>query len=443
MVVTQFNARSQVALVFFLLLLLFNVTYSLQYKIPAPQIPVYFGAASIAFFTLLAVFGFSSLARAPKVGTPLEGLGALMCVIGFLVVTIYLNVPLPFSRLAVVIGVMAGSAILVARLAGPLVALVLLLFVGMAAAIVNGLRTPLDIGAANMLPIIQAACVDLKNGISPYGKTYPLIASLPMYYLPGALLPYCGLEWNGLDLRWLNSVAYIVIGAAALAFALRSQARENSLLLIVPLLVSPSILLFMAHAHEWLYWIVCLATALFVLKDRFLLAGLFAGLMLATRQHALFLALPMAAVLLGRVGPVRTLAAGSLAVLVIFVVGVWPSGFAPLEYVRVFYLDVAVAGATANNSGGNPYDQIALSGMLLKTVGGRALSVLQVLAVLGGSVACWRLHGNPRRATIALGLTYVVAIALNSFLSRYLYMPGFFLMAFGAMLPAAVQRVRH
>jgi len=442
MLVKQFTGRSRIAIVFFALLFLFNGVYGLQFRMPGAQVPLFFGAASVVFFALLARFGFVTLSGAPQPAAQGAGHGVVAGVVLFFAITMYLTLRLPVVQLGALIGIMAAGAALTSRLAGPRAALTLLLLAGAVAVIVIGLQTPLDIDAANMLPIIQAACVDLQNGISPYGKTYPLIASLPMYYLPGALLPYCGLEWSGIDLRWLNVAAYLVLCAAALRSARRPDAGGEGFLILAPLLVSSSMLLFMAHVHEWLYWIVCLAAVLSVLKDRIVLAGLFVGLMLATRQHALFLALPLAAVCLARVGSMRTLLAGGLALLVVLLVGVLPTGLTPLEYLRTFYLDVATAGASANNSGGNPFDQIALSGMVLKAAGRSALSALQVLAVLGGSLACWRLGGDPRRAMVALGLTYVVAIASNPFLSRYLYMPGFFLLAFGAMVPLSAPRKR-
>src|SRR3546814_16334725 len=90
-------------------------------------------------------------------------------------------------------------------------ALWLALLLGLAVQIALALGNPLDVAAANMLPVIEAGCGTLLNGENPHLADYPGITSVALIYLPGLLLPYCGPGALGLDVRVLNVLLLVDI----------------------------------------------------------------------------------------------------------------------------------------------------------------------------------------------------------------------------------------
>jgi hypothetical protein len=412
-----------------------SVSYGMQWAVPDAYIPPYFAAFSAGFFLVLLLVLAVLLQEARRgasqdpAPTLVGGVGGLLT-FGSGVLTCYFYstwVP-AWLAAAVLIGLAAG-AVLAGLGKRPYAAAILQ---SAAILVLLGwlpLQMELSIPAANMLPVIEAACQRVAAGGDPW-ITYPTIASVPFYYMPALFMPYCPFVWADIDMRAFNWLCFAGILAACLAFARRGRLPFVSLA-ILPLLASPMSGLLMVHGHLWLYWLAIVLGGIFLLKNRFVWSAAFFGLACGMRQTAVFLALPLMAVFVSQI-PVRTvlwaLAAASAGFLVLFL----PT-FAFIESpVDFFYLSLQQVGSV-HNTGGNPANQIAISGILANFgIVGSPMQYLQMATMALGLIAFY-LWFRPARPSLAVslsvvGLIYIFVVALNPFLSRYIYVPGLLLL---------------
>ena len=218
-----------------------SIAYGFQYRADAEQPLSYFlGFSALYFLCLAALF---VVAMKPvslsDTGAAFPARLGLAMTTGALVLTLYFtDGQLPVPALAA-IGVTIVAVAGVAATLGVARALWLALLLGLAVQIALALGNPLDVAAANMLPVIEAGCGKLLNGENPHLADYPGITSVALIYLPGLLLPYCGPVALGLDVRVLNVLLLVAIVAyAAWAFDFRNRPERLSLGLL-PLLLSP------------------------------------------------------------------------------------------------------------------------------------------------------------------------------------------------------------
>lgn len=422
-----------------------SIAYGFQYRADAERPLSYFLGFSALYFLCLAAL--CVVAARP---VPLPGAGAtlparlgLAMTTGSVVLTLYFTsgqLPVPvLASIGVTVVAVAG----VAATLGTTRALWLALVLGLAVQIALALGNPLDVAAANMLPVIEAGCGKLLNGENPHLAEYPGITSVALIYLPGLLLPYCGPVALGLDVRILNvALLAAIIAYAAWAFDFRNRPERLSLGLL-PLLLSPVAAQMMVHGHVWSYWLLVVIFVHTLATRRYLAAAVVLGLMLATRQMAVFLAIPAAIYMSTRLGVPALLRYGAISIAT-FLVVMAPVMLTVPDWVYFFFLSTTQIGEQSHLTYGNPMNQVSLSGLLTDSGMAGLLRPLQagLLLLAGAAFWLWRRRLGFEQALFLLGVTYVLVIGLNSFLHRYFYVPGLILLATGIAYSLAGQRDR-
>jgi hypothetical protein len=399
-----------------------GVWYGFQYAVPQERLFDYFAVGTAAFFAGLAALLVAAWrSRGAQVHERTTA-GVLLSAAAVLQGLYFFSKALPVSWIVVAAVVVVPALALVWWRAG--LALAWVGVAGLLAYWAIALLEPLDVAAANMLPIIQAACVDVAAGVNPYTKTYPDIATLPLYYFPGLWVPYCPFEWLHLDVRWLN-VSLDLLVVVLLARACGAPGRWDLFgACVLPFLLSPPLLQMLIHGHLWPYWTMIALVLYLLTRARIAAAASALAAGLGMRQLALFMVVPLSAAFLA--GGPRTvirralLAAGVLAVLLL------PAVAAVDSFVSHFFTSIANANATLNVHPGNPHDQIALSGLLPGGTRPALLQALQVLVAFAGfGAALWAGRGKPTPAALLIaGCAYLCAVGLNPFVNRYFYVPG-------------------
>lgn len=421
-------------LLLFAMVAAMSIAYGFQYRADAERPLSYFLGFSALYFLCLAAL--SVVAMKPvslsDAGAALPARLGLAMTTGALVLTLYFtDGQLPVPALAS-IGVTVVAVAGVAATLGIARALWLALLLGLAVQIALALGNPLDVAAANMLPVIEAGCGKLLSGENPHLADYPGITSVALIYLPGLLLPYCGPVALGLDVRTLNVVLLVAIVAyAAWAFDFRHRPERLSLGLL-PLLFSPPAAQMMVHGHVWSYWLLVVVFVHTLATRRFAAAALVLGLMLATRQMSLFLAFPAAIYMSTRLRVPALLRYGAISIIT-FLVIMAPVMLTVPDWINFFFLSTTQIGEQSHLTYGNPMNQVSLSGLLTDSGVAGLLQPLQVGVLLLAGVAfwLWRRWLSFDQALFLLGVTYVLVIGLNSFLHRYFYVPGLILIALG------------
>lgn len=418
-----------------------SVAYGFQYRSDSAHPLDYFLLFSAPYFLCLALVLVVGLCP-PLAGTgreqrsaPAVGLAMTTAMIALSLYFHAAELPIPalpaIAALVVAVGAAAASF-------GVGRAVWLALLLGLAMQIALALLNPLDVAAANMLPVIEAGCGKLLAGENPYLAAYPGITSVPLMYLPGLLLPYCAPVAVGLDLRVLNVILLLAtVGYAAWALDFRRHPERLSLGLL-PLLFSPPAGQMMVHGHVWLYWLLVLVFVHALATRHFLAAALLLGLMLATRQMSLFLAIPAAAYMATRLRLPALLGYGAISIAIYFAV-MAPVMLTTPDWIELFYLSATRVGEQSHLVYGNPMNQVSLSGLLTQMGLAGVLPFLQVAVLLLAAAAfwVWRRSLAFHQALILLGVAYVLVIGLNPFLHRYFYVPGFLLLALGIAYAAA------
>jgi hypothetical protein len=417
------------------------LAYGFQYRADADNPLSYFLPISGVFFLclILIVASFATPAAAAlTIGVKLHrAAGLAMMAIALSLTLFFHGAELPFpALLAIGVLLVGATASIVFGASG--VATIVVVAVGLAVQIFLALTNPLDVQAANMLPIIGAGCELLLQLKNPYLATFPGIASEPLYYLPGLILPYCTSVAVGLDMRIVNVALILAIVAyASLIFDLWRHPERLSLGLL-PLLLLPQTTQMMIHGHVWLYWLLVVAFVHALSTGRLVAAALLLGLLLATRQMALFLAIPAAVYMAGQLRPAALLRYAAIT-LSTYVVVMAPVMVTMPGWVDHFYLGLSGVGIRLHLSYGNPMNQVSLSGLLTDTGLAGLLRPLQAATILLVAVVLWvwRRRLAFDQVVVLLGVGYVIAIGFNGFLHRYFYMPGLILIALGIAYAAA------
>ncbi|WP_295431119.1 hypothetical protein [uncultured Thiodictyon sp.] len=411
-------------------MLALSLPYGFQYRLTEQSRPVVMTAAAVLLLGALWVVGqqIVKISMRPAVGQCLPSEGSSLA---------YL-LPLPLLALSVYFDTAMLSAMAIAA-AGLLI--VLVLAIGMLAPrrpqafslvlvtilVVQswiGIVTPNDIEAANMLPMVQAVCNDVANGANPYRLGYEKISSFDLHYFPALIAPYCPLEWLGTDVRWLNVV---VLGSFVLVLMRLRRGPEGNRIaavLVAMILASPFFAQMMAHGHTLIYFLMAFGLPLSVIARRYLLAAVLAGAMLATYQLAVFLSIPVALwVLLNSTIERRYLylviAAGVAFALLL------PAYLAAPDFFTRFFIDLSSGVAQRVRSVSEPFDQVALTGLLQQILSNQTLTLLQFAALAGGcATLVRRSRSTPAQLFVLTGWIYCLIIAMTPFVSRYFYIPG-------------------
>lgn len=148
-------------------------------------------------------------------------------------------------RLALLFG--GGALLLAVRRIGTGSVAAVALLLGTAIRLIHMRHIPIVPANGDMLPLVQGALGNLLAGRSPY-MTYAMPWPVPLTYLPVTWLSYLPTYLVGIDLRWTNIGAEIVIGGALLWLAAqRAGGRvawrsEPTLVLWAWLYLQPSVI---------------------------------------------------------------------------------------------------------------------------------------------------------------------------------------------------------
>ncbi|MEH6814118.1 MAG: hypothetical protein V7677_16405 [Motiliproteus sp.] len=415
---------------FSIIIMTLSIPYGFQYLFSA-EIKMGWFAVFTGIFTLaLFALAYLTFSSPTAITTPTEKevdiAGPLMCV-GSLSLTVFFNT----TSLVAVISIMA-IALLATGLWfrwGGLIASrgVFVIAVGLGVYLLG--QTPLDPGAADMLPIVQAAGAHFLQGESPYGVVFPQASVFPFVYLPGTWLPYLPLVALDLDLRVLNLVGLIGFAVIAEMLVRNASVRANALsVALYPLLCSPILAQALVYGQVWPYWIMAALLGVFLLQQRLLLAAFILGLMLATRQWAVFFAWPLAVYFAGRL-PLSEFVRLFIVILLGFALLIAPIFIFDPTLFQVAFVDVAKSAPQAFLSE-KVTSQVGLVALMSAAGIQSAPLVLMSLVAVVVAVLVYRCrHASPEWLIFFVGLAYIFFVTCNFQVFRYYYIPGLWFIA--------------
>ena len=306
-------------------------------------------------------------------------------------------------------------------------------FIGAAGLILNLIlisKIPHTDGA-NMLEIIEAAARNFISGNNPY-HLYAGIAETPFGYPPGLWLPYALLVYVGLDTRVFNVIAVVLI---ALLFerGLRVDPAKRVAILgatLYPFLLSPPVSVMLVHGHVWSYWLLLLIMATLLVQERYFVAAIVFGLVLASRQPALWIVLPLCGYLASRLGWMATLRLALIAVAT-YATLVMPFAFSKgAEFWRVMYLGIADISTIQPHISASVWLSPAGLDAVLKPA--------QAAVLLAAMFWLYRRKADLSAFLLVTGIAYIWAVYFNNYAVRYVYFPGFFLLMAGMVMRLGV-----
>jgi len=407
-----------------------SLPYGFQYRLTAETLPIVMTSAALVLLAALGTAGWAisrlSTQSVPKHDDPLQRPALIYLLpLGFVVISAYFSSavfpggPVASTAIGVLLLLVVGVLPPLRKQAMPLTLLAMLLVQSWI-----GIATPNDPKAANMLPVVQMACDVVAQGGNPYLVTYDKAgASGSTHYLPALIAPYCPFEWLAVDVRWLNVA--VLAGLVLVLYVLARGARRNYIAaaLVAMVLSSPFFAQMMAHGHILIYFMMALLLPLAVIGQRYLLAAVIAGGMVATYQLAVFLVIPIAVwTLANRTLTKRFLAAGLAGAVAVVLLS--PAYFAVPEFVARFFTGLPGATAQFMQNTRVPFEQVALSDLLLRVLPPKTLTLLQLATLAVVCVAILRQRISPTGLFVLTGFTYCMIIALNPMASRYFYIPG-------------------
>jgi len=297
----------------------------------------------------------------------------------------------------------------------------------------------------DMLMTIEAAAREFLTGNLPY-RAYPEIYDLYtpgwetpnrdtiLQYLPGIWLPYVPAVAIGIDLRIVNVVLLIVL-LWVFEKGLPDHTGNRATILSLtayPLLLSNSFFNAVNAVHTWSYWLFVAFLAVAIVRRHYLWAAIVFGLVLATRQSALFLVFPLAAILFNLVGFVALLryAAISLAIFLILTLPFaiwWGNDFMFWRHLFLRFTSFGEEIYLVNSpiSLGGPLGYSGYIGML-------TWIQLALLLVTTALILARRMI-TPTATLALLGSVFMLVAAFSPYAIRYVYYPGLILVAIAAV----------
>jgi uncharacterized membrane protein len=244
-------------------------------------------------------------------------------------------------------------------------------------------------------------------------------------YWPGTWLPYVPFVAVGVDMRFLNLAALVLLTMIfAQVIGKRDKADVALSLTIYPFLLSPSVMQHILLGHLWMYWLAACITILLVVKGRNIAAALVFGFCLASRPTALFFAAPLIAYVWANQGPKKAIMSTLIATAI---TAAFNLPFA------LIYGDAFWQNSYGKLVGfGQQLTHFSLAGYL-NDFGLKPLAMPIQVAVLLGSMAIVFLKRkiSAERLIMLAGATYIWMILFNSYATRYVYFTGVILLALG------------
>lgn len=418
------------------ILLSLSIGYGFQYRFQGDDAIVWFATNSVIF--LLGLLLVSSVlykydrnhdSHDLVLDNKQRAAGAILSLLS-LALSIFFNTSNAFSLLLIVVAIL--SFFIGLRIRGYLFAIRSIFLLAFILAIAHVLSTPLDSSAADMLPIIKAACNHVLQGGMPYGVVFPEASVFPFVYLPGSWLPYLPFVALDLDPRVLNLIAYAAIVLVAEIAVLRCGGDSERLaILFYPLLMSPVMAQAIVYGHVWSYWMMAVVLGYLLIRFRLYWSAFVIGLMLATRQWAVFIALPVVIYYFFNVPPKRFIGLAGVVCLG-FSTLLLPSVLYDENFVQAAFLDVfASAKVAAQGVVTGAQDKMALQVSAvalfkaLQVINHKMLFLMMVAAVAFTSFRSRTLPDN--QFVFFLGLVYILLVTVNFQVFRYYYVPGLLL----------------
>lgn len=409
-----------------------SVAYGFQYLVMGslPKHLAYFRFLTVPFVALLALLTWFAVRRAPPLtsGTiePIWIGSALVSVSWLLSCYFYSDMlaPLPWPIIAVAVPAIAFAALVKG---GHRASNIVFLAAALAVFIYLVPRFPHD-RAGDMLQIIEFASTDLLRGVSPF---QPYLTSskteVPFGYWAGVWLPYVPFVALGIDARLLNLSLFVVI---VLLFVRTAGGWSRSAIVgltLLPFLLSSQVFQMVLFGHLWLYWLLVCVMLLLVVQQRYTAAALVLGLCLVSRPTVLFMVAPLAAYVWSRAGFGVALRSAAIALAVVLAVNV--------PFYMIYGNDF-IANSFGRLVGfGQTLTHFSLAG-ILRAVGLNSLNPpLQALIAAACFAFVMFRRTLPASQFIMLcGLAYMWEVLLASYATRYIYFPGFFLVALGLVV---------
>lgn len=415
-----------------LVIAVLSISYGFQYLFTGSAKVAWFSTFTVVFCVALVFLGI--FAKQTKKGPPtpdndtIQIAGPALCFTS-LALSVFFNSPTLVALL--VIGVIAALTVILWTRWGALLTARGLFFLAMCLGAYHISQTPLDPQAADMLTIIQAAGAHFLNGSSPYGEVFPGASTFPFVYLPGTWFPYLPLIALDLDPRILNIAGLLILAILAEATAQKAGNKTETLSVAVyPILMSPMMAQALVYGQIWPYWIMAALMGYLLLCRRLVPAALVLGLMLATRQWAVFFAWPLAAYFAGRL-PLKEFIKLALVITAGFLLLMLPMFIFDPNLFQVAFVDVAKSapGAFLNEKVTSQVGLVAL----MSTVGVTSAPILLMglVAIISGVIAYRSRHASPEWFLYFMGMAYLILVTCNFQVFRYYYIPGLWFIAIG------------
>lgn len=293
----------------------------------------------------------------------------------------------------------------------------------------------------DVLPITKAAIHYAELYADPYQANYSMVSSNPFFYLPLQWLVYLPFEIFDINLMWVNFFSWILI--IVLFERIRFGTTDHWLVRIMFYPVIAAFPVFQAMDGNVLpMWlgIACFMAAL--LRDRFELAAVILGCLLATNHLILAIAV-LAGAFFFRALPLRRFAlCAGLAIFTSFLIFLPFILFSPDFLGTVFFVRPQIANASWEVHR-NAFNSVSLNNLLYNFNLKPLRLFLQFSVLLAG---CVTLLMRPPAKTAAFlyiaGVVFLYAVALNGQVLRYYYYPPLLMIAWGGALSFRLQPCR-
>jgi hypothetical protein len=426
----------------YLLVVIIAIAYGLQYRSSGSAANLYFLVFTGCFVIALSLLAWCVFACWPRMRQPtgqVDLLGFVMTAFS-LVMTLYFRSGfLGGTGWPLVAAVTTGSAWYCYRTWGARGATAAFLVASLVGYVIVDAQSR---SVPDMLPTIEAAAKELLAGSQPY-RAYPEIypdptryphnSQFPLSYLPGLWLPYVPLVAAGMNPSVLNFAAlFLIVLVFEKGLAPGPDRPRVLALTLYPLLASPLFARFVTAGHLWPYYALIVLLCWLLWQRRYRWAAITLGLALATRQSALFLVGPIAAFMYVQVGVPRLLRYAGITVAV-YLSLVLP--FAFWWGNDVFWRHLYLGFSSLADDIYLVQRQIGLASAMQALGLAGAMSLIQALIVLSMSAfIVVRKQGDLAWFFCAMGVTYITLVMFSPYAVRYVYYPGFFMVALGLVV---------
>ncbi|MDE2582196.1 MAG: DUF2029 domain-containing protein [Rhodospirillales bacterium] len=305
-------------------------------------------------------------------------------------------------------------------------------------------RSSIDHLGADMLPVIAWADRVFLHGLNPYFEDYTSVTPGPFYYLPLQWLIYLPFVALHLDLRLLNLAA--VFGTIGLYLMLwRDSPRPWSGFAVLLAVIASRPSTEMVYQGEvWPLWFMVSAFAVAYYRQRWWLAAVMLGLLLACNQTTLVLAALLAVWQLRSGAPWRkTIGLGAVTAAV-YVAITFPFARGVVAFIDQNYIVLPhLAGIMSEQKFHNSITEVSVVNVLTRLHLMSLRGLLQLAAGIAGMAVLALRRTTPRAFLAVCALTYLVAIGLNVQVWKYYYIQGLLLLFWSIYGPGEARTPGH